>query len=102
MYAGPGGHRGEVATWDPIQRKAVWKIDEDLPVLSGALATAGDLVFYGTMQGWFKAVDARSGEVLWQFKSGSKIIGQPISYRHPDNRQHVAVLSGVGVPLRLA
>ena len=63
---------------------------------SGALATAGDLVFYGTLDRWFKAVDARSGEPLWQFKAGSGIIGQPITYRGPDGKQYVAVLSGVG------
>ncbi|HSD34783.1 MAG TPA: methanol/ethanol family PQQ-dependent dehydrogenase [Alphaproteobacteria bacterium] len=96
MFAGPGGHRGEFTAWDPVKRTAAWKIKEDLPVWSGALATAGDLVFYGTMDGWFKALNARTGETLWQFKTGSGIIGQPISYRHPDGRQHVAVLSGVG------
>ena len=48
------------------------------------------------MDGWFKAVDARSGKVLWQFKTGSGIIGQPITYRGPDGHQYVAVLSGVG------
>jgi glucose dehydrogenase len=79
MYAGPGGHRGEVTAWDPVQRKTAWKIIEDLLVWSGALATAGDLVFYGTMEGWFKAVDARTGALLWQFKTGSGIIGQPIT-----------------------
>ena len=63
---------------------------------SGALATAGDVVFYGTMDGWFKAVDAQTGNVLWQFKTGSGIIGQPITYRGPDGKQYVAVLSGVG------
>ena len=63
----------------------------------GALATAGDVVFYGTLDGgWFKAVDARSGKLLWRFKAGSGIIGQPISYRGPDGKQYVAVLSGVG------
>ena len=61
-----------------------------------SLATAGDLVFYGTLDGWFKALDARTGELRWQFKTGSGIIGQPISYRGPDGRQYVAVLSGVG------
>jgi alcohol dehydrogenase (cytochrome c) len=60
------------------------------------VATAGDLVFYGTMEGWFKAVDARSGKVLWQFKTGSGIIGQPVTYRGPDGKQYVAVYSGVG------
>jgi PQQ-dependent dehydrogenase (methanol/ethanol family) len=96
MYAGPGGHRGAFTAWDPVARKARWKLSEDLPVWSGALATAGDLVFYGTMDGWFKALDARSGQLQWQFKTGSGIIGQPISYRGPDGRQYIAVLSGVG------
>ena len=93
---GPGGRRGRVTAWDPAAAKARWVIDEDLPVWSGALATAGDLVFYGTMDGWFKAVDANSGRLVWQFKTGSGIVGQPISYRGPDGKQYVAVLSGVG------
>jgi PQQ-dependent dehydrogenase (methanol/ethanol family) len=96
MKPGPGGNRGVFTAWDPVRRKAVWEIKEDLPVWSGALATAGDVVFYGTMDGWFKAVDARSGKVLWRFKTASGIIGQPISYQGPDGRQYVAVLSGVG------
>ena len=96
MRAGPGGHRGEFTAWDPVARRPVWKIRENFPVWSGALATAGDVVFYGTMEGLFKAVDARTGELLWQFKTGSGIIGQPISYRGPDGRQYVAILSGVG------
>jgi PQQ-dependent dehydrogenase (methanol/ethanol family) len=96
MYAGPGGHRGEFTAWDPVAGKAVWKIKENFPVWSGALATAGDLVFYGTMEGWFKALNARTGELLWQFKCGSGIVGQPMSYRGPDGRQYIAVLSGVG------
>ena len=96
MRAGPGGHRGEFTAWDPVARRPVWKIRENFPVWSGALATAGDVVFYGTMEGLFKAVDARSGDLLWQFKTGSGIIGQPISYRGPDGRQYVAILSGVG------
>jgi glucose dehydrogenase len=48
------------------------------------------------MEGWFKAVDAKSGKLLWQYKTGSGIIGQPISYRGPDGKQYIAVLSGVG------
>ena len=96
MYAGPGGNRGVFTAWNPVQRKAAWEIKEDLPLWSGALATAGDLVFYGTMDGWFKAVDARTGALKWQFKTSSGIIGQPVSYRGPDGRQYIAVLSGVG------
>jgi len=60
------------------------------------LVTAGDVAFYGTMDGWFKAVDARSGVPLWQFQCGSGVIGQPVSYRGVDGKQYVAVLSGVG------
>jgi glucose dehydrogenase len=97
MYAGPGdGHRGEFTAWDPVARRAVWKINERFPVWSGAVVTAGDVVFYGTMDGYFKAVNARTGEVVWQFKVGSGIIGQPIVYRGPDGKEYVAVLSGVG------
>ena len=59
MYAGPGGHRGEFTAWDPVARRKAWSIKENFPVWSGALVTAGDVVFYGTMDGWFKAVDAR-------------------------------------------
>jgi lanthanide-dependent methanol dehydrogenase len=96
MYAGPGGNRGVVTAWNPVTRRAVWEVKEDLPLWSGALATAGDLMFYGTMDGWFKALDAHSGKLLWQFKTDSGIIGQPVSYRGPDGRQYIAVLSGVG------
>jgi PQQ-dependent dehydrogenase (methanol/ethanol family) len=96
MMAGPGGYRGALTAWDPIAQKPAWEVKEDLPLWSGALATAGNLVFYGTMDGWFKAVDATNGAVKWQFKVGSGIIGQPIAYRGPDGREYIAVLSGVG------
>ena len=96
MQAGPGGHRGQLQAWDIVQARQVWKIAEPFPVWSGALSTAGNLVFYGTMEGWFKALDARSGELLWQYKTGSGIVGQPVTYRGPDGKQYVSVLSGVG------
>jgi alcohol dehydrogenase (cytochrome c) len=96
MYAGPGGNRGEFTAWDPVNAKAVWKVKEDFPAWSGALATAGDVVFYGTMEGWFKALDARQGTLLWQFKTGSGVIGQPVAYKGPDGKEYIAVLSGVG------
>jgi len=96
MYAGPGGYRGEYMAWDPVGREKVWAIEEEFPVWSGTMVTAGDVAFYGTMDRWFKAVDARSGELLWQFRTGSGIIGQPITYLGPDGRQYVAILAGVG------
>ena len=96
MYAGPGGHRGMFTAWDPARRRPVWRVREDLPLWSGALVTAGDVVFYGTMDGWLKAVNARTGELLWRFRTQSGIIGQPVSYRGPDGRQYVAILDGVG------
>jgi PQQ-dependent dehydrogenase (methanol/ethanol family) len=96
MYAGPGGNRGVFTAWDPVARRKVFEIKEDLPLWSPALATAGGIVFYGTMDGWFKAIDGKTGKLLWQFKTGSGIIGQPISYRGPDGRQYIAVPSGIG------
>jgi lanthanide-dependent methanol dehydrogenase len=96
MKAGPGGHRGEFSAWDIVAQKERWTLNERFPVWSGALATAGDVVFYGTMEGWFKAVHAATGDLLWQFKTASGIIGQPVTYRGPDHKQYVAVMAGVG------
>ncbi|MDB5570156.1 MAG: Pyrrolo-quinoline quinone [Hyphomicrobiales bacterium] len=96
MFPGPGGHMGEFSAWDIRAGKELWTINERFPLWSGAMATGGDLVFYGNMEGWFKAVHARTGEALWQFKTSSGIIGQPTTYRGPDGKQYVAVLSGVG------
>ncbi len=96
FLAGPGGHRGEYSAWDILQGKEVWTVNENFPVWSGTLATGGGVVFYGTMEGWFKALDAKTGKVLWQFKTGSGIIGQPTTYKGPDGKQYVAILSGVG------
>ncbi|MGI8547167.1 MAG: methanol/ethanol family PQQ-dependent dehydrogenase [Gemmatimonadaceae bacterium] len=96
MFAGPGGNGGEYTAWDPVAGKALWSLAEMFPVWSGTLVTGGDVAFYGTMDGWFKAVDARTGKLLWRYKTGSGIIGQPTTYRGPDGKQYVAVLSGVG------
>jgi PQQ-dependent dehydrogenase (methanol/ethanol family) len=96
MKAGPGNYRGLFTAWDPVAGKAAWRTKEMFPLWSGTVVTAGDVVFYGTMDGWFKAVNARTGEPLWQFKCGSGVIGQPVTYRGPDGKQYVAVLAGVG------
>src|SRR5581483_6074427 len=91
-----GGNRGVYDAWDPVHARLVWSIKENFPVWSGTLVTAGNIAFYGTMDGWFKAVNATTGDVLWQFKCGSGVIGQPITYKGPDGKQYVSILSGVG------
>jgi alcohol dehydrogenase (cytochrome c) len=60
------------------------------------LATAGNIAVYGTMDRWFKVVDATNGKLLYQFRSPSGYIGQPITYQGGDGRQYIAMLSGVG------
>jgi lanthanide-dependent methanol dehydrogenase len=95
-YAMPGMTRGRFTAWDPLARKEAWSIAEDLPAWSGALVTAGNVVFYGTMDGLFKAVDARTGRELWHHRLPSGIIGQPITYRGPNGVQYIAIAAGVG------
>jgi PQQ-dependent dehydrogenase (methanol/ethanol family) len=94
-----GQSRGALVAWDLAEGKAAWTIPEDFPLGGASLATAGDLVFYGTLDGWFKAADAKTGHVLWQFRAASGIIGQPISYSGADGRQYIAVVAGLGGPL---
>jgi lanthanide-dependent methanol dehydrogenase len=96
MYGGPGGYRGEFAAWDPIKRRKVWADKENLPVWSGTVVTAGNVAFYGTMDRWFKAVDARNGKLLYKFHADSGFIGQPVTYQGSDGAQYVAILSGIG------
>ena len=62
---------------------------------SGALATGGGVVFYGTLEGYLKAVDAETGKELYSFKTPSGIIGNVTTYER-DGQQYVAVLSGIG------
>jgi len=93
---GPGGYLGTFMAWDAASGRKVWENREPFPTWSGALVTAGDVAFYGTLDGWFKSVDARTGEVLSKFKVGSGVVGNPITYRAPDGRQYVAVYAGLG------
>ncbi len=97
MYPGPGDYQGELIAWDLATQKKVWSVKErNLPLNGGVLATGGDLVFYGTMDGWFRAIDARTGEVLWQMQLGSGIVGNPMTYLGPDGKQYVAIYAAVG------
>jgi lanthanide-dependent methanol dehydrogenase len=86
---------GNFIAWDGKTGKIVWSDPEQFSVWSGALATAGGVVFYGTLEGYLKAVDAKTGKELYKFKTPSGIIGNVMTYEH-GGRQYVAVLSGVG------
>jgi alcohol dehydrogenase (cytochrome c) len=92
-HAGPGGYLGEIMAWDPVARKKVWGIKEDLPFNGGTLTTAGGLVFYGNMRGTFKALDAKNGNELWSVGLGSGIGAGPVSYS-VNGKQYIAVVSG--------
>ena len=97
MKPGPGnGELGELIAWDASTGKKVWGVKEKQPAWSGVLATTTDLVFYGTMDGWFKALHAKTGKLLWKHKVGSGIIGAPMTFLGPNKKQYVAVYAGVG------
>jgi len=96
MYPPEGDtHMGNFIAWDATKGKIVWSNKEQFSVWSGALATAGGVVFYGTLEGYLKAVDAKTGKELYKFRTPSGIIGNVMTYTHK-GKQYVAILSGVG------
>jgi lanthanide-dependent methanol dehydrogenase len=96
MYPPQGeSNMGNFIAWDGKTGKIVWSDPEMFSVWSGALATAGGVVFYGTLEGYLKAVDAKTGKELYKFKTPSGIIGNVMTYEH-GGKQYIAVLSGVG------
>ncbi|RUU90671.1 PQQ-dependent dehydrogenase, methanol/ethanol family [Mesorhizobium sp. M7A.F.Ca.MR.176.00.0.0] len=96
MYPAPGGdgNMGNFIAWDAAKGEIVWSKPEMFSVWSGALATDGDVVFYGTLEGYIKAVD-KDGKELYKFKTPSGIIGNITTYEQ-GGKQYIAVLSGVG------
>ncbi len=97
MYPAPDSHggMGNFIAWDNLKGEIKWSLPEQFSVWSGALATAGDVVFYGTLEGYLKAVDSETGEELYKFKTPSGIIGNVMTYTHED-KQYLAILSGIG------
>ncbi len=96
MYPPKGDtHMGNFIAWDGKTGKIVWSNKEQFSAWGGALATAGGVVFYGTLEGYLKAVDAKTGKELYKFKTPSGIIGNVMTYEH-GGKQYIAVLSGVG------
>lgn len=100
-HAGSGTNLGSFIAWDAASGRKVWELKEPYPAWSGALVTAGDVAFYGTLDGWFKAVDARTGVLLSKFKVGSGVVGSPMTFEGPDGKQYVAVYAGIGGDLSL-
>lgn len=95
MYPGPKGTLGQVKAMNSVTGKFEWEIKEKFAVWGGTTATAGDLVFYGTLDGYIKALDSRNGKELWKFKLPSGVIGHPITFGHK-GKQYVAIYYGVG------
>ena len=97
MYPGPGGYQGELVAWDVANAKKVWSVkDTDLPVYSGVLATGAIWCFTEPWRAGSERVDAHTGKVLWQVKTASGIVGDPITFSGPDGKQYVAIYSGIG------
>ena len=89
------GALGALVAWDPVNAKVAWSTPEPLPLVGpGTLATAGDLVFYGTTDSHFKALNAKTGAVVWSTTVECPIVSNPISYTGPDGKQRIAVYSG--------
>jgi len=91
---------GALRAFDPKTGKKVWEVKNKAPLWGGAMATAGDLVFYGTPEGYLKALDAKTGKELWKFQVGTGIVASPVTWKE-GNEQYIAVVAGWGgaVPL---
>ncbi len=93
-------HIGSLRAYDPKTGKMAWEVKNNAPLWGGVLTTAGDLVFWGTPEGYLMAADAKNGKVLWKFQTGSGVVAPPITWQQ-DGEQYISVVSGWGgaVPL---
>ena len=95
MFPGPDGVMGGFMAWDGLKGKSVWYNKEKFSAWGGALATGSNLVFYGTLDRWLKALDGNTGKELWKYQVGSGIVGNAMTYAYK-GKQYVGVLSGIG------
>jgi alcohol dehydrogenase (cytochrome c) len=91
---------GALRAYDPKTGRLVWEVKDNAPLWGGVLTTGGNLVFWGTPEGYLKAADAKTGKVLWTFQTGSGVVAPPITWQQ-GGEQYIAVVSGWGgaVPL---
>ena len=92
---GHGDHLGQLLALDPATQKPAWTMDLPLPWNGGTMTTAGNLVFFGDIQGHFHALNAKTGQPLWQMNVGSGVGAGPMTYS-VDGKQYVAILVGRG------
>ena len=88
-----GVSAGEYVAWDPINKKKVWSIPQKFPTPGGTMTTAGNLVFFGNLEGTFNAVDAKTGASVWSTKTNSGVSAAPMTYE-VDGKQYVAIVEG--------
>lgn len=96
IVPGAGGNMGEFVAFDPVKGQRAWTIPEPLAVFGGTLATAGGVVFYGTLDKQFKAVDATTGAPLWSAPLECGVASAPISFTGTDGKQRIAITTGLG------
>jgi quinohemoprotein ethanol dehydrogenase len=89
------GGTGSLLAWDPVTQKTKWKVPHPTNVNGGVMATAGDLVFQGTIDGTFKAYAGKTGKLLWSASAQAPLLAPPMSYI-ANGRQYVTVLTGLG------
>ncbi len=90
---------GSLRAINPKTGKIEWEVKNEAPLWGGVLSV-GDLVFWGTPEGYLKAADAKTGKIVWQFQTGSGIVAPPVTWMQ-DGEQYISVVSGWGgaVPL---
>jgi alcohol dehydrogenase (cytochrome c) len=93
-------HIGALRAVDPKTGKIVWEVKNNAPLWGGVLTTGGNLVFWGTPEGYLKAADAKTGKIVWEFQTGSGVVAPPVTWQQ-GGEQYVSVVSGWGgaVPL---